>query len=418
MKIGLSTSVIQRGKTGVAQYIFSLLRAFADSDAAVRFSLFTFEEDIPFFEKLDDRFAVIPVPEKYRPPVKNIVWHQTTLPRLARDLDLDLLHVPSYRRLLFKSPCPRVGTIHDLAPFRVSKKYDFARMFYGRVVVKRLARRQTEIIAVSENTARDIQQFFGIPRASIRVIHNGLNHDHFYPRNRGESRQLAATKFGLANPFLLYVARLEHPGKNHVRLIEAFERFKEETRSKWTLALGGSDWHGAEVIHQRIASSPHHPDIKALGFVSDADLPGLYSAAQGFVYPSLYEGFGLPPIEAMACACPVICSDRGSLGEVVSDAAAIIDPEEISSITKALLRLASDPEWRQALVQRGLPRAQYFSWHRTARETLSVYESACRGSATQAVPRMRLHNPEMAINHENDHRFRGQERRKADVNRY
>jgi glycosyltransferase involved in cell wall biosynthesis len=257
-------------------------------------------------------------------------------------------------------------------------------MFYGRVVARQLARRQTEIIAVSHNTARDIETFFGIPRASVRVIQNGLNHEHFYPRNAAEARSVAA-KFGLTKPFVLYVARLEHPGKNHVRLIEAFEKFKE-SGSDWTLAFGGSDWHGAEVIHQRIASSPCRADIKALGFVSDADLPLLYSAAQGFVYPSLYEGFGLPPLEAMACACPVICSDKGSLGEVVSDAADIINPEEPSSITRSLLRLASEPHWRQDFVQRGLSRAQYFSWQRTARETLSVYQSACRRLATQSVP--------------------------------
>jgi glycosyltransferase involved in cell wall biosynthesis len=382
MKIGLSTSVIQRGKTGVAQYVFSLLRAFEQSDADLRFSLFTLDEDVPFFEKLDDRFEIIRVSERLRPPVKNIVWHQTVLPRLARELNLDLLHIPSYRRLLWSSPCPRIGTIHDLAPFRVSKKYDLARMFYGRVVVKRLARRQDKIIAVSESTARDIETFFGIPRRSVRVIHNGLDHSHFYPRDPLNARECAATRFALTKPFLLYVARLEHPGKNHVRLIKAFEEFKRQTKSDWTLAFGGSDWHGAEVIHQRIANSPQRDEIKALGFVRDEDLPILYSAAEGFVYPSLYEGFGLPPIEAMACGCPVICSDRGSLGEIVADAASIIDPEAISTMTDAFLRLASEPGWRQALVRRGLSRSQYFSWHRTAQETLSAYQATCPASAT------------------------------------
>jgi glycosyltransferase involved in cell wall biosynthesis len=377
MKIGLSTSVIQRGKTGVAQYVFSLLRAFDQSDVDAQFCLFTLEEDIPFFEKLDDRFLIIRVPERFRPPVKNIIWHQTALPRLAAELNLDLLHIPSYRRLLWSSPCPRIGTIHDLAPFRVSKKYDLARMFYGRVVAKRLAWRQDKIIAVSENTARDIETFFGIPPRSICVIHNGLNHSHFFPRDLLNAREFAATRFGLTRPFLLYVARLEHPGKNHIRLIEAFEEFKRQTNSHWTLAFGGSNWHGANVIHQRIANSPQRDEIKALGFVSDEDLPILYSAAQGFVYPSLYEGFGLPPIEAMACGCPVICSDRGSLGEVVADAASIIDPEATSTMTHAFLKLASESGWRQALVQRGLSRSQYFSWHRTAQETLAVYKSFC-----------------------------------------
>lgn len=356
MNVGLSTSVIQRGQTGIAQYIFSLLRAFELGGFDVRFSLFVLEEDRPFFTSRDERFKIVPVPEDFRPPLRNIVWHQTELPRLARDLSLDVIHIPSYRRLLWHGPCPRVATIHDLAPFHVSGKYDLARMVYGRVVVKRLARRQNEIIAVSENTARDIARFFGIPRHRLNVIYNGLNHAHFVPREPSAARAYCSTRYNLQQPYLLYVARLEHPGKNHVRLIEAFERFKQQTKSNWLLAFGGTDWHGAEAIHQRVAGSPFRADIRSLGFVQDADLPQLYSAAQGFVYPSLFEGFGLPPLEAMACGCPVICSARGSLGEVVSDAAAIINPEDISSMTAALIRLAGDSSGRASWIRRGLER--------------------------------------------------------------
>jgi glycosyltransferase involved in cell wall biosynthesis len=289
---------------------------------------------------------------------------------------LDVLHVPSYRRLIWPAPCPLVATIHDLAPFHVSKKYDFARMFYGRVVVKHLARRQHEIITVSQNTARDIDQFFGIPQNQVRVIHNGIDHERFFPRDAEQARASVAKKHRLTKPFFLYVARLEHPGKNHRRLIEAFERFKEETNSDWILAFGGSDWHGADRIHARIAESAYSSDIRTLGFISNEDLPLLYSAAEAFVYPSLYEGFGLPPLEAMACACPVISSDRGSLGEVVSDAAWIINPEDMEDICDALLKLHSDPKSRAALVQKGLIHAKEFSWERAARETLAVYRMA------------------------------------------
>lgn len=390
MKIGFSTSVIQRGKTGVAQYVFALLRAFQQANSDHQFRLFVLEEDRSLFAGFDDRFEIVPVAEEFRSPIKNIRWHQTLLPRLARELDLDLLHVPSYRRLVWSSSCPRVGTIHDLAPFRVSKKYDLARMFYGRYVVKQFARKQTRIIAVSENTARDIEQFFRIPRSRMRVIHNGLEHDRFFVRNREQALADVTAKFGLNKPFFLYVARLEHPGKNHTRLIEAFEQFKQQTKSDWTLAFGGSDWHGAEVIHERINRSPCRADIRPLGFITNEDLPTLYSAASTFIYPSLYEGFGMPPVEAMACGCPVICSDRGSLGEVVGDAARIVDPEDIASIAEALKSFHQDPAERASFVQRGLRRAKEFSWERTARETLEVYQNALlqkreskSGTATQ-----------------------------------
>ena len=389
MKIGFSTSVIQRGQTGIAQYVFALLRAFSTEATNERFALFVLENDQDFFRELDDRFEIVTVPEKFRPAIDNIRWHQTTLPGMARAMDLDVLHVPSYRRLMWSKPCPLVGTIHDLAPFRVSRKYDLARMFYGRVIVKHLARRQDEIITVSQNTARDIEQFFHLRRQDLRVIHNGIEHDRFFPRASDEARAFSAQKYRLNKPFFLYVARLEHPGKNHRRLIEAFEHFKEQTGSDWILAFGGSDWHGAELIHARIAESAYGSDIRTLGFVSNDDLPKLYSAAEAFVYPSLYEGFGLPPLEAMACGCPVISSDRGSLAEVVGDAAWIVEPEDMEDICDALLKLYSEPKSRAALVQKGLAHSKEFSWERAARETLAVYRMALQKATRRKTDALR-----------------------------
>ncbi len=373
MRIGISTSVIQRGKTGVAQYLFALLRAFLPHADEHHFVLFVLQEDLPLFAFAKNKMQVVPVPESFRPPIKNILWHQRALPQLARDLKLDILHVPSYRRMLWPRPCPLVATIHDLAPFRVPKKYSASRMFYGRVVARRLAQRQDAIIAISENTAHDIRQFFDVPLERLHVIHNGLEHSRFFPGSREQALAEMAERHQLHKPFFLYVARLEHPGKNHVRLISAFNQFKSATRSDWQLVFGGSDWHGAEAIHTAAQQSPFASDIRFLGFVRDEDLPNLYRAADAFVYPSLYEGFGMPPVEAMACGCPVICSTNGSLGEVVGNAAAIVDPEDINSIANQLGLLASDENLRARLRQAGFARAKQFDWNRTALETLSLY---------------------------------------------
>src|SRR5579872_4651082 len=149
MRIGLSGSVVQRGKTGIGQYLFALIRALGPYAGRHAFTLFVLEEDIPLFAFAPGEMEIVPVPERFRPPVKNILWHQTTLPGLARQRQLDVLHVPSYRRLLWPKPCALVATIHDLAPFRIAKKYDWKRMFYGRVVARRLARRQDRVIAIS-----------------------------------------------------------------------------------------------------------------------------------------------------------------------------------------------------------------------------------------------------------------------------
>ena len=275
MKIGFSTSVIQRGKTGVAQYVFALLRALLAHADRHEFNLFVLEEDLPLFDFAKDKMKLIPVAEKFRPAVKNVLWHQTGLPKFAKNLGLDVLHVPSYRRMLWRASCPLVATIHDLAPFHVRGKYDWKRMIYGRVIVKQLARRQDEIIAVSENTARDLEHFFGLGRNRVNVVWNGIDHQRFQPGDVAAAKALAAEKWKLDRPFFLFVSRLEHPGKNHVRLIEAFNQFKAATKSGWLLALGGSDWHGAEAIHAAAAASPFAADIRFLGFVSDAALPGL-----------------------------------------------------------------------------------------------------------------------------------------------
>ena len=376
MNIGLSTSVIQRGRSGVAQYVFALTRALLPHAERHRFTLFVLEQDLELFGFVGKRMKLVPVPERYRAPVKNIWWHQTRLPRLARRHRLDVLHVPSYRRMLCRKPCALVATIHDLAPFHLETKYDRRRMFYGRVVARLLSHRQDEIIAVSQATRRDILDFFRVPSERVTMIHNGLDHGRFSPGSREAAKAFASERSGLREPFFLYVARLEHPAKNHLRLIDAFNRFKAETKSGWQLVLGGADWHGAETIHAFIGQSPFRRDIHACGFIPDDMLPTWYRAADVLVYPSLFEGFGLPPIEAMACGCPVLCSTRGALGEVVDGAAAIVDPEDVFSIKQQMTRLASDPALREQLCEAGSRRAQCFDWDKTADATMNVYARA------------------------------------------
>jgi len=390
MRIAISTSVIQRGQTGIAQYVFALVKMLRAYAVDHQFTLFVLEDDLPLFAFAKPAMQIVSVSERCRSPLKNILWHQTQLPRLIRKHKIDVLHVPSYRRLLWTQPCALVATIHDLAPFCVTNKYDWKRMFYGRVIAKRLAKRQHEIIAISENTAVDLVRFFELPREKISVIHNGLDADRFFPAAKDEAKKEIVQQHGINAPFFLYVARLEHPAKNHVRLIEAFARFKAETKSDWHLVFGGSDWSGADVIHKTIRQSPFANDIHSLGFVSTAQLPTLYRAADVFVYPSLYEGFGLPPIEAMACGCPVISSDCGSLDEVVGDAAAIVDPENVSDLKRQMANLAADSILREKLREAGLARSQFFDWRKTADKTFQVYRRALnqelRFNAQQTSP--------------------------------
>jgi glycosyltransferase involved in cell wall biosynthesis len=380
MKIAISTSVIQRGKTGVAQYVLALTRALMPYTDVVKFHILALAQDLPLFDFARGRMEIIPVDECWRPAVRNIFWHQQVLPQWVDQQQIDVLHVPSYRRMVRSAHCNLVSTIHDLAPFHVKKKYDLARMIYGRVVVKHLARRQNGIIAVSTSTARDIEHYFGVPVQRQNVILNGIDHSRFYPGDHAAARTLVAERWQLHEPFFLYVSRLEHPAKNHTRLIEAFDKFKTSNSSTWQLVLAGSDWHGAEHIHTAARDSQYSKDIRFLGFVEDAVLPDLYRAAATMVYPSLFEGFGLPPIEAMACGCPVISSKSGSLGEVVGTASRIINPEDANDIAQALQEIATHPEERQALIHAGLLNAKRFNWDDNAKRVMDVYEKPFTGS--------------------------------------
>ena len=199
-------------------------------------------------------------------------------------------------------------TIHDCAAFAVRGKYDFARMFYGRHVVSRLARGADAVMTVSRATADDVAGYFRIPNA--RAVWNGIDHAQYKPLPALEvAATLAASFRQIRTPISSTSPASSIPAKNHVRLIEAFERFAQaHPDRREDLIFGGADWHGAEVIHQRIAASPLRDRIRSLGFVGKSDLPTLYAGATAMVYPSLFEGFGLPPIEAMACGCPVISS--------------------------------------------------------------------------------------------------------------
>lgn len=386
MRIGLSTSVIQRGRCGVGQYVLSLVHALLPAAAAHEFTLFVLEADLPLFAFAGGRMRLEPVDERHRSPVRNILWHQTALPRLARRGSIDVLHVPSYRRMLWPRPCALVATIHDLAPFHLAGKYDPARMFYCRLIARQLARRQDEIIAVSPSTARDIRAFFRVPAGRVTVVPNGIDHDRFQPGDPLAARAAVRALGGVAGPFFLYVARFEHPAKNHAGLIAAFNGFKAAAPSAWQLVLAGGDWHGAESIHALVRSSPFAREIHCPGFVPPADLPDWYRAAGVFVFPSLHEGFGLPPLEAMACGCPVLSSRRGALADTLGDAAAELDPDDPAQMQAQLARIAADRQWRERLCAAGLARARLFDWRTTAEATLDAYaRAAARQSHSSAA---------------------------------
>jgi glycosyltransferase involved in cell wall biosynthesis len=310
--------------------------------------------------------------------VKNVLWHQTELPAgpLARAGRAARAELPA--AALAQALCPLVATIHDLAPFHVTGKYDWKRMIYGRVIVKRLAARQDEIIAVSENTARDLKTYFRPRRDRVNVIWNGIDHQRFQPGDAIAAKAEAARRWQLDRPFFLYVSRLEHPGKNHVRLIEAFNRFKTERVPTGCWRFGGSDWHGAEAIHAAAKSSPFAADIRFLGFVDDPACPDCTTPRTFSFIRRCSRVLVSRPLRRWLAACPVISSTRGSLREVVADAALTIEPENIGDIAGALAKMSGNAGEREHWRARGFANARRFDWNENAAQTLAIYERAIR----------------------------------------
>lgn len=371
----LSATAVQRGRSGVASYVFGLLEGLRSSAPELRVSILGLAGDKPLFERWLDRFGWVEVPEFWRPAVRNVLWHQTRLRSVLRASGADVLHVPTYRRLVWRSPIPQVATIHDCAAFEIRGKYDAARTAYARHVSTRLGRAADRVVTVSHHAAKDIARHFRIPASEITVVHNGINHGRF---NRAPLPADAATRasLGAHGPYFLYIARLEHPGKNHVALIQAFEEFRSANPdARHRLVLAGADWHGAEQIHARVESSPFREAIVRTGFIQDDAVPALYRGATALAFPSLFEGFGLPVAEAMACGCRVIASDRGSLPEVAGDAAVLLAPDDIAGWTRELAKAAAAP-CPADLDERMRAQAARFDWNLAARATLAVYEQA------------------------------------------
>ena len=370
LRVLISAGMIQDGRSGVGRYVIELVKELAQKQTEIRLIVAGLDRDRSRFPK---DVEWVRIPDSAAPGLQNLLWHQWNFGNIARKLRADIVHIPSYRRMLWRCPVPQIATIHDCAPFVLRKKYDTARGILGRIVAPALARRTDRIITISKFTRNDIEKHMKVDRENIDVIKQGLNSDAFQFSGIEETRRKCA-ELGLPERYFVYVARLEHPAKNHLRLIDAFQRFRVvHPQSNHHLVLAGSDWHGAEAIHAAIDSSAFSSSILRLGFVDDKTLPALYAGAEAMVMPSLFEGFGLPVIEAMACGTPVLCANAGSLPEVAGGHAHLFDPLDPQAIAHALGKAVKEkppPHGEPGLISH----AAAFSWSECARQTLKVYQ--------------------------------------------
>ncbi len=374
MRIGFSTFVMQGGKSGVAAYIRTLIKYLQLEDQANEYEVLIARDEEHLIPVSNERFSKQLFPSWINHPVANIAWHNTALPLWCRPSSYDVLHIPSYRRIPVVKRSKVVATVHDLATFAIDAKYDPARMFFNRKIVPAMIRRADHIITVSQYTKNDIVRIVGYPEEKISVVYSGIDQDTFQPVAKSEAQTKLAEVHNLHKPFFTYVSRLEYPAKNHVRLIEAFEAFKKKSDSPHQLVFSGADWNGAAAIRERAKSSPVADDIVFLGFAPLSSLPLLYSGCDLMIYPSLFEGFGFPIIEALACGAPVICANTSSMKEIAGDLVPTFDPTDVPAMM-ACLETALADGWSEVQKSQGIAYAATFRWEKAAQDVIKVYES-------------------------------------------
>ena len=349
MRLLVSCIPYDGGKSGISVYVREVVRALLDQGHSL--TLLVEPDGSAKCENVKCKMGSAWT----RRPVLSMLWHLFVLPfwiwRHRSEFD-GFVICAANRRVCAWYPLPTVATIHDLANFHIPGKYSRLRMFYLAHILPFFAKRAQHLVAVSGATKADMVKYWRCRESAVTVLYNGLQSSLRNPQPSPLTPQLST---------ILYISRIEHPGKNHVRLIEAYGKLPRTLAEAHPLVIAGADWKDAAVVHEAAAKSPHADLIRFTGFVEDVE--SLWAEAGFYVFPSLFEGFGLSLIEAMARGVPCACSGNGSLGEIAADVALTFNPESVEDIAEALTRLLTErPEDRAARIARGREHVKKFSW--------------------------------------------------------
>jgi len=381
LKIGIDTFACDSGKSGVGAYLGQVLRRVPPSGN--RFELFGWEYDrYAFSEDAPSMEFVARCSVSGKSAVA--LWHMYKYPGFTRERLYDACFFPSaHRQPPYKSPVPTIGTVHDMATYWGTRR---TREHLGavlRTVFPNSLRRLDRIIAVSEWVKRELVELVRVKENRIEVVPNGIDHSAFFPRPYEREAEILVQPFSFRRPYILYASRIDHPIKNHVRLIRAFDVFKERTGFPHRLVLAGRDSTNADKVKAAAARAEHKNDIFFTGHFPVKALPELYAGADFTVVPSMYEGFGMGVLEAMASGIPTACARAASLPETADHAAVYFDPKDVEDMADRMVALADDRELHARCGRLGLERAASFSWDRCAERTLAIInetaESVSRG---------------------------------------
>jgi glycosyltransferase involved in cell wall biosynthesis len=358
---------------GSSRYVFNLLKEIRRLDPAEEVIAYLADEVAPPPELAPTahfriRSAGMPTVN----PALRVAWEQLVFPRALHHDRISLLHGP-INALPLGWAGPSVVTILDLTFMLIPSTIRRASRAYLRWIVRSSARRASQIITISESTRRDVIRLLGVSPERVTRIYCGVD-DRFTPEPRSANVKELRQRAGLPAEFILYLGTIE-PRKNLTRLIDAYSMLRRRDATRLPLVLAGGRGWGDDVITARARGSGFEADIYFPGFVPEHEIPLWYNASTLFVYPSEYEGFGLPPLEALACGVPVIASNTSSLPEVLGDAAVLVDPTSVPAIADGMQRVLDDDVLRSRLISQGLEQARRFSWRGMAEETLTVYQS-------------------------------------------
>ena len=369
---------------GVGTYIRNVVRTLGRLDHEDEFLLIGSPGKVEEIGALPSNFHTVPLLAADR-SVQGYRGFRTAL----QGLRCDLVHIPNLFSLPRMLPCPYVMTVHDMLEHmsRVREHGGFWRSFHFQMT-KRVLAGAARIFAVSNFTRNEIEKLFEIPPDRVEVVYNAIDERFLHGHASAADRDMIARRYQVTYPFLLYAGRIS-PHKNVVRMIEAFSALKTELERDQAypdlkLIIIGDDLSGNPDLRRTVVRSGVQNDVRFLGFVPIGVLRIFYDEAKIFVFPSLYEGFGLPPLEAMVHGTPVVTSNVSSLPEVVGNAAVLVNPENVFEIMRALHRVLTDQPLRERMKERGYQQAARFSWETSVRRILEAYGQIAHSDRSQA----------------------------------
>jgi glycosyltransferase involved in cell wall biosynthesis len=360
---------------GIERYIRGLIKGLQKIDKENTYILFT-NRDCSGTFTLTDNFSEVPsiVSAIFRPA--KILWEQTILPLQIKKYRLDVLLSAGNISPVIQL-CPSAVIMYDMIPYLRPEGFTGLELSILKTLFRASAKVNTKIITISESSKKEIVNGLKVHENKVTVVYAGCD-EKFKPVPVTAQARQSLKNLGLPEKYILYVAS-SRTYKNIDGLIKAFKLLKENHHADQSLVITGLAGRAQPDIEHLVSSLGLRSNVVMSGFINDEMMPLLYSAADVFVYPSLYEGFGLPVIEAMACGVPVAASNMTSLPEAVGDAGLLFDPNNHEEMAETLHRIISDPECRNNLVTKGLARSKAFSWEKAASETLAVLEGLYRG---------------------------------------